>query len=70
MDAVTSRIFMSAQQRWTLEATCAGCLRTTTAALHMGVEVRCVGCGARITIDPARTTFHGDPASGPYWLVH
>jgi hypothetical protein len=70
MDAVTCRIFMNEQLRWTLQATCSVCSGSITAALHMGVEVHCSGCGARVTINPAMTTFHNDHASGPYWLVH
>ena len=62
VEARFSRVFMNEQMHWTLQATCAVCLRETTAPLTMGVPVHCVGCGLVMKINPARTTYHRSAA--------
>jgi DNA-directed RNA polymerase subunit RPC12/RpoP len=66
MIATESRIFMNELLQWTLQATCVSCSRETRLLLHMGVVAYCAHCGARIQIDPAKTTFHRSSEESGY----
>jgi hypothetical protein len=64
MVAIISRIFRNEQMHWTLQATCAVCLRETIAPLLMSVPVRCSGCGLLVKIDPTGTVFRRSEGTG------